>query len=64
MLLSFYLQPISCKCLESDREMYFWPADCCYLLLYVDDELIAAGLMADIDNVKELPKAKWQWSSI
>jgi hypothetical protein len=44
--------------------MYFRPADRCYLLLYVDDVLIAAGSTEVVDNVKKLLTAKWQWSDI
>ena len=44
--------------------MYFRAADRCYLLLYVDDVLIAASKMSVIDSVREMLTAKWQWSDI
>ena len=44
--------------------MSFRPADRCYLLLHVDDVLIAAGSIKVVDNVKKLLTAKWQWSDI
>lgn len=64
MLLSTYLQSIGFKRLDADWGMYYHAKDRCYLLLYVDDVLIAASSMAVIDSVKELLTAKWQWSDI
>ena len=64
MLLSSYLQSIGFKRLDANWGMYFRAADRCYLLLYVDDVLIAASEMSVIDSVREMLTAKWQWSDI
>jgi hypothetical protein len=64
MLLSSCLQSIGFKRLDADWGMYYRQADRCYLLLYVNDVLIAASDMAVIDDVKASLTAKWQWSDI
>jgi hypothetical protein len=44
--------------------LYFRKRDGVYLLLYVDDTLIAAKDVATVNQVKQEIKAKWKWTDL
>jgi hypothetical protein len=63
-LISGYLESIGFKKVDSDWGLYFRQKDTTYLLLYVDDVLIAAPSMGPIEDVKKSLKTKWKWSDM
>lgn len=63
-LISNYLVSIGFHRLNSDWGLYVRHTDQCYLLLYVDDVLIAAPSMKIIDEIKRFLTDKWKWSDI
>jgi hypothetical protein len=52
------------KTISSDWGLCHYKKKNAYLLLYVDDVLIAAAQMAFIDGIKNASKQKWKWSDI
>lgn len=63
-LISGYLESIGFKKVHSDWGLYYRQKDGTYLLLYVDDVLIAAPSMGPIEDVKRSLKTKWKWSDM
>jgi hypothetical protein len=63
-LISSYLATIGFTRLEADWGLYYRKTDNTYLLLYVDDVLIASRTGKAIDSVREALTAQWKWSDI
>ena len=63
-LISTYLGSIGFEKVDSDWGLYFRPRDRTYLLLYVDDVLIASPSMGPIEDVKRSLQAKWKWTDM
>jgi hypothetical protein len=63
-LISGHLATMGFEKVDSDWGLYFRKKDGCFILLYVDDVLIAAPSMGPINDVKASLKAKWKWTDM
>ena len=63
-LISTYLRELGFTRLAADWGLYYHEKKRAYLLLYVDDVLIAAQDMSTINGIKDALKEKWKWSDI
>lgn len=60
-LLSSHLIKLGFNKLDSDWGMYYQSSDMVFLLVYVDDVLLAAPSITAINSVKAALSLKWKW---
>jgi hypothetical protein len=63
-LISSHLTSMGFNKVDSDWGLYYRKRDETFLLLYVDDVLIAAPTMSSINDVKASLKDKWKWTDL
>jgi hypothetical protein len=63
-LVSGYFQSLGFKRVDSDWGLYYSKEKEAYLLLYVDDVLIAAPSMEAVNWLKDALKEKWSWTDL
>ena len=61
-LISTYLEGLGFTRLSADWGLYYRKKKQAYLLLYVDDVLIAAQEISTINGIRDALKNKWKWS--